>query len=132
MGGEERAARIAAQTKGDLAQADARSVVALPLLGIVVKRGEVYARGQLRDRHLGPLAGACAGVLDVRPSADAANAAARAVLGLNSPRTGTVFVAMADDTRHVKALRAEGRAEMREVAISRFNAMADAASRRET
>ena len=88
MNARQRAERIAAQVQRERAANDATArVVPLPLLGLVVKNGEVYAR-KFTDRHLDPLAGACAGVMDIRPGSDAAYLAA-AVVGLSSPRVGT-------------------------------------------
>lgn len=129
MNARQRAARVAAEVQLDRARADAAAaVVLLPQLGIVVKRGEVYAR-KLRDRHLGPLAGACAGVMDLKPGSEA-GAFVAGFLGTSPPRVGTIFVAFADGTRHEIPLRMGTRAEMQKVdaAIARFNAMADAAA----
>jgi hypothetical protein len=125
----QRAAQVAAEVQRDRARTDAVArAVALPQLGIVVKRGEVYAR-KLRDRYLGPLAGACAGVMDLKPGSGAGCLAA-AIIATSTPRVGTIFVAFADGTRHEAPLRMGTRAEMHEVdaAIARFNAMADAAA----
>jgi hypothetical protein len=129
MNARQRAAQVAAQVQRERGRADATAaVVPLGLLGIIVKRGDVYAR-TWRDRYLGPLAGACAGVMDIRPGSEAGSIAA-GIIGLNAPRVGTIFVAFADGTRHETPLRMGTRAEMHRVdaAIARFNAMADAAS----
>lgn len=125
----QRAAQVAAQVQRERARTEAaRAVVALPLLGIIVKHGEVYAR-KLRDRHVGPLAGACAGVMDLRPGSQAGYIAA-GIIGTNAPCVGTIFVALANGTRHETPLRMGTRSEMHKVdeTIARFNAMADAAS----
>lgn len=79
------------------------------------------------SRHLGPLAGAHAGVTDEKELSRTARRRAT-VLGA-SPRTGTIFVSFADGTRHETALRL-GTDEQRQAidaAVRRFNAMADAA-----
>jgi hypothetical protein len=50
------------------------------------------------------------------------------VIGFGPPRVGTIFIAFADGTRWEKPLCQGTRAEMAkvDVAIARFNAMADA------
>ena len=130
MDARQRAAQVAAQIKQERARADvAASAVDFSLLGVVVKNGEVFARKFWSNVHLGPLAGACAGVMDVRPGSPAGYLAA-GIIGTNTPRVGTIFVAMASGRRHETPLRMGTRAEMHRVdaAIARFNAMADAAS----
>jgi hypothetical protein len=129
MNARQRAARVAVQVQRAEARTDATAAfVAFPEPGIVVKRGEVYAR-KLRDRHLGSLAGACAGLMDLRPGSQAGYLAA-GIIGTSTPRVGTIFVAFADGTRHETPLRMGTRAELNKVnaAIARFNAMADAAT----
>jgi len=82
-----------------------------------------------RSRRLGLLAGAHAGVTGDRELRRTARVMAE-VLG-SSPRTGTVFVSFADGTRHETALRL-GTDEQRQAidaAVTRFNAMADAAAK---
>jgi hypothetical protein len=100
-------------------------------LNAQVKDGDVRTVGVTwnRSRHLGPLAGAHAGVTEIKELSGSARIKA-AVLG-TSPRTGTIFVSFADGTRHEVALRL-GTAEQRQAidaAVRRFNAMADAAAK---
>jgi hypothetical protein len=96
-----------------------------------VKDGEVRRIGVTwkRSRHLGPLAGAHAGVTDNTDLGRSVRIMS-AVLG-TLPRTGTILISFTDGTRHEVALLA-GTDEQRQsvdVAVSRFNAMADAAAK---
>jgi|ERR1035437_9175087 hypothetical protein len=130
MNARQRAVQVAAQVQRERAVADKTRGVTLTELGVRVKGDQVRSLpGWMRGRHLGSLAGACAGIMDVKPGSEAGYIAA-GVIGLNSPRVGTIFVALADGTRHEKPLRMGTRAEMHKMdaAIARFNAMADAAS----
>jgi hypothetical protein len=96
-----------------------------------VKDGDVRTVGVSwnRSRHLGPLAGAHAGVTDNKELSRTARIKA-AVLG-TSPRTGTIFVSFADGTRHEIALRlgTDQQRQAIDAAVTRFNAMADAAAK---
>ena len=98
-------------------------------LGVRVKDGEVRKIGLTwnSSRVLGPLAGACAGVMDVKP-ASSGQFIGSAITGY-VPRVGTIFVAFADGTRYETALRQGSPAQMRKVdeQIALFNRMADAA-----
>lgn len=129
MDARRRAAKVAADVERSRAVASATRGVTLYELGVYVKDGEVWSQGGWRPtRLLGPLKGACAGVMDLKPSSDAAFITT-AVLGLNSPRVGTIFVAFEDGSRHERPLRQGTPSEMHkvDVAIRRFNTMADAA-----
>ena len=100
-------------------------------LGVRVKGDEVRKIGGLtwdRCRLLGPLAGACAGVMDVKPPS--AGAVIFSIVVGPVPRVGTIFVAFADGTRHERPLLQGSPAQIRKVdaELARFNAMADAAS----
>jgi hypothetical protein len=130
MNARQRAAQVSAQVQRERAVVDKNRGVTLTELGVRVKGDEVWSLpGWARGRHLGPLAGACAGVMDLKPGSQAGYVAA-GIIGLNSPRVGTIFVAFADGTRHERPLRMGTRPEMQKVdaAIARFNAMADAVS----
>jgi hypothetical protein len=126
----QRAVQVAAQVQRERAIADKTRGVTLTDFGVRVKGDEVWSLpGWTRGRCLGPLAGACAGVMDLKPGSQAVYVAA-GVIGVNPPRVGTIFVAFADGTRHERPLRMGTRPEMHKVdaAVARFNAMADAAS----
>jgi hypothetical protein len=125
------AAREAGQTQESDAATDLQRRVIFTELDAQVKDGDVRTVGFTwnRSRHLGPLAGAHAGVTDSNELSRTARIKA-AVLG-TSPRTGTIFVSFADGTRHEIALRL-GTDEQRQAinaAVTRFNVMADAAAR---
>lgn len=132
MNARQRAAQVAAQVQRERAQADAAratsGVVVFSLLRVHVKHGEVYSRKGF-VRQLGPLSGACAGLMDLKPGSEA-EYAVRAVIGVSTPRVGTIFVACSNGNRHETPLRMGTRAEMHKVdeEIARFNAMADAAT----
>lgn len=126
---QQRAARVAADIQRSRSSADAARGVWLSDLGVRVKGNEVRkAAGTWKgSRYLGPLAGACAGVIDVK--APSAGAMLSSVVIGNVPRVGTIFVAFADGTRHEQPLYQGSPAQMRKVdaAVARFNAMADTA-----
>ena len=122
--------RKAGETPESQMAADLRRRVIFGELDAQVKDGDVRTVGITwnRSRHLGPLAGAHAGVTGETELSRTARITAQ-VLG-TAPRTGTVFVSFADGTRHETALRL-GTDEQRQAidaAVTRFNAMADAAA----
>jgi hypothetical protein len=130
MNARQRAARVAADVHRSGAVADlARRQVIFSDLKVVVKDGWVRKYGG-RSAVLGPLKGACAGIMDVRPLTASEYYTTR--IGLTSPRVGTIFAAFADGTRHETPLLMGSRDEMHRIdtAIARFNAMADAAESR--
>jgi hypothetical protein len=96
-----------------------------------VKDGDVRTVGLTwnRSRHLGPLAGAHAGVTEDKELSRTAKIKA-AVLA-TSPRTGTIFVSFADGTRHETVLRlgTDDQRQAIDAAVTRFNAMAGAAAK---
>ncbi|HEY2574783.1 MAG TPA: hypothetical protein VGI74_00595 [Streptosporangiaceae bacterium] len=122
MNAKQRAAQVAAEIQRSRSSADVARGVTLSELGVRVKGNEVRGSG-----FRGALAGACAGVMDVKPPSGGAILSS-IVIG-NVPRVGTILVAFADGTRHEMPLRQGSPAQMRKVdaAIARFNAMADAA-----
>ena len=125
------AARKAGETQESHTATDPQRRVIFMELDAQVKDGDVRTIGLTwnRSRHLGPLAGAHAGVTDNKELSRKARIKA-AWLG-TSPRTGTIFVSFADGTRHEVALRL-GTDEQRQAidaAVTRFNAMADAAAK---
>ena len=131
MSARHNAAREAGETQESHTATDLQRRVIFMELGAQVKDGDVRTVGFTwnRSRHLGPLAGAHAGVTDDKELSRTARIKA-AVLG-TSPRTGTIFVSFADGTRHETALRL-GTDEQRQAidaAMTRFNAMADAAAK---
>ena len=131
MSARHNAAREAGETQESHTATDLQRRVIFMELGAQVKDGDVRTVGFTwnRSRHLGPLAGAHAGVTDDKELSRTARIKA-AVLG-TSPRTGTIFVSFADGTRHETALRL-GTDEQRHAidsAMTRFNAMADAAAK---
>lgn len=126
----ERAAAVQAQIAGEKAQ---RGHTFPELGGITVRDGWVYAQGHwnigrpfgYRRERLGPLAGACAGIVAARqPTASIA----LGVYNATAPKAGKVFVAFADGTRREFSGRAWRVAKLRE-AVDLFNTMADAAGR---
>ena len=124
-------AREAGETQESHTATDLQRRVIFLELDAQVKDGNVRTIGVTwnRSRHLGPLAGAHAGVTDNEELSRTARIKA-AVLG-TSPRTGTIFVSFADGTRHEIALRL-GTDEQRQAidaAVTRFNAMAGAAAK---
>ena len=130
MNAKQRAARVATEIQHSRAIAETARGVTLTELGVRVKGNEVWKLPKwASSRYLGPLTGACAGIMDLKPASDAAFLAS-AVIGLNAPRVGTIFVAFEDGTRHEQPLRQGTRAQMQKVdaAVARFNAMADAAN----
>ncbi len=130
MNARQRAAQVAAEAQRAKAVADlGRRQVIFSDLKVVVRDGWVRKYGG-RSIILGPLKGACAGVMDVRPLT--ASEYYTTKIGLTSPRIGTIFVAFADGTRHEIPLLAGSRDMMHRIdkAIARFNVMADAAESR--
>jgi len=124
-------AHEAGETQESHTPTDLHRRVIFSELDAQVKDGDVRTVGVTwnRSRHLGPLAGAHAGVTDNTELSRTAKIKA-AVLG-TSPRTGTIVVSFADGTRHEIALRL-GTDEQRQAidaAVRRFNAMADAAAK---
>ena len=131
MSARQNAAREAGGTQEPHTATDLQRRIIFMELDAQVKDGDVRTVGFTwnRSRRLGPLAGAHAGVTDDKELSRAARIKA-AVLG-TSPRTGTIFVSFADGTRHEIALRL-GTDEQRQAidaAVTRFNAMADAAAK---
>ena len=129
MSARHHAAREAGGTQESHMATDLQRRIIFMELDAQVKDGDVRTVGFTwnRSRHLVPLAGAHAGVTDHEELSRKARIKA-AVLG-TSPQTGTIFVSFADGTRHEIALRL-GTAEQRQAideAVTRFNAMADAA-----
>ena len=130
MSARKNGARGAGETQESRSATELQRRVIFRELDAQVKAGDVRAVGITwnRSRHLGPLAGAHAGVTDIKELSRTDRIKA-AVLG-SSPRTGTIFVSFADGTRHETALRL-GTDEQRQAidaAVTRFNAMADAAA----
>jgi hypothetical protein len=129
MNAQQRAARVAAEIQRSRAVSDTARGVTLIELGVRVKGNEVRKNGLTWSSScpMGSLAGACAGVMDLKPPS--AGAVLSSVVIGNVPRIGTIFVAFADGTRHETPLLQGSPAQMRkvDVAIARFNAMADAA-----
>jgi hypothetical protein len=117
-------------TQDSHAAADLQRRVVFMELDAQVKDGYVRTIGVTwnRSRRLGPLAGAHAGVTDIKELSGGARIKA-AVLG-TSPRIGTIFVRFADGTRHEVALRlgTDEQQQAIDAAVRRFNAMADAAA----
>lgn len=131
MRARQNAARGAGETQEAHTATDLQRRVVFSELDAQVKNGDVRTIGFTwnRSRHLGPLAGAHAGVTDNKELSRRARIKA-AVLG-TSPRTGTIFVSFADGTRHETALQL-GTDEQRQAidaAVTRFNAMAHAAAK---
>jgi hypothetical protein len=130
MNAKQRAARVAAEIQRSRASAEAARGVTLSELGVRVKGNEVRQTGLTwnTSRYLGPLVGACAGVMDVKPASPGAMLSS-IVIG-NVPRVGNIFIAFANGSRHELPLRQGSPAQMREVdaAVARFNAMVDVAS----
>jgi Short C-terminal domain len=130
MSAQQRAANAAAEIHRSRAAAEAARGVTLTALGVRVKGNEVFNLNFLLRkelRYLGPLAGASAGVMDVKPASGGA-VLSSIVIG-NVPRVGTIFVAFANGKLHKKALLQGSPRQMRNVdtEVARFNAMADAA-----
>ena len=126
MTAQQRAARIEAELRRVK-----NSRTEFPERGVYVGDNLVWnGRSRL---PLGPLAGACAGVKDLRePSvvAEVGAFVADVVIGVSpGVSVGTKFVAFADGTRHETRLNMGSRAEMQAVdrAVAEFNAMVDAA-----
>jgi hypothetical protein len=83
MKARQRAVQVAAQVQRERAIADKTRGVTLTDLGVRVKGDEVWSLpGWTRGRCLGPLAGACAGVMDLKPGSQAVYVAA-GVIGVN-------------------------------------------------
>lgn len=100
-------------------------------LGIRVKLGDVRKIGMLKEasRYLGPLTGACAGVVDNR--APSAGAMLLSLVRGKIPRSGIIFIAFMNGRRYERNLRWPSPARRRGVdeAVSRFNEMADRVNR---
>jgi hypothetical protein len=99
-------------------------------LGVRVKSGDVRKIGRLwnTSRYLGPLIGACAGVIDDR--APSAGAMLSSLIRGKMPRAGTVFIAFVNGRRHERHLYWGSLTRRQKVdnAMSKFNEMADNAS----
>ena len=134
MDARRRAARVVADIQRSRAQAamNKKRGYFFAALGVRVKDGEVRSSslgvGWKHSRPLGPLAGASAGVMDVKQPGGGAIAWS-VVIG-DAPRIGTLFVAVADGTIHTEPLRQRSRAQMQAIddEIALFNAMADIAT----
>jgi hypothetical protein len=127
MSARQRAARTVADIERSRAAESASRGAWIMELGVQVKGNEVWTMGVWRRRYLGPLKGACAGVMDLR-TPDGWSFVGSVITGAN-PRVGTIFVAFADGTRHEQPLYQGSARKMQEVdaAIRRFNIMADLA-----
>jgi hypothetical protein len=130
MSAQQRAARAAAEIQRSRAAAETARGVTLKELGVRVEGNKVFSLNYLlrkEFRYLGPLAGACAGVMDLKtPTAGAMISSV--VIG-NPAKVGMIFVAFADGTRHEQSLRQGSRRQMQDVdaAVALFNAMVDVA-----
>jgi hypothetical protein len=90
--------------------------VTLNALGVRVKGNEVFNLNFLlrkEFRYLGPLAGASAGVMDVKPASSGA-VISSIVIG-NVPRVGTIFIAFANGKLHKRPLLQGSPGQMRNV-----------------
>jgi hypothetical protein len=130
MNAQQRAASTAAEIRRSRAAAEVARGVTLKELGVRVKGGEVFNLNFLlrkEFRYLGPLAGASAGVMDVRPASGGA-VLSSIVVG-NVPRVGTIYIAFANRKMHGRPLRKGSPGQMRNVdsEVARFNAMVDIA-----
>ncbi len=130
MSAQQRAASAAAEIRRSRAAAEAARGVTLKELGVHVKGNEVFNLNFLlrkEFRYLGSLAGASAGVMDVKPASGGA-VLSSIVIG-NVPRVGTIFIAFADGKLHKRPLLQGSPGQMRnvDVEIARFNAMVDVA-----
>jgi hypothetical protein len=127
------AAERAAAVQAQMAHEQAEGGHVFPELGGVTVRGAwVYTPGAwrmkpfgFRSERLGPLAGACAGIIDARQPT--LSIPVSAYLSASAPKAGTVFIAFADGTRHKFPARAVRVSKLRQ-AVDLFNAMADAAT----
>jgi hypothetical protein len=130
MNARQRAAQTAAHMQRERTAKDLAGLVSFGELGVMVRNGEVRKIGGGLRQTPKRLAGACAGVVIDRPRPSEAGSFVAAVVGFGQPRVGTIFVAFADGTRWEKKLYQGTRQQMQkvDVAIARFNAMADALS----
>ena len=127
MSASERAARVSAEITTRQARSAAQAGKTFPHLGVRVKDGRVTTIPAvfLRNVDIGPLAGACAGVIG-HERVTAGRLVASILIGHNSETTPVlVFVELADGTRreHKAADERKCRQEAAE-----FNRMADAVS----
>lgn len=130
MNAQQRAANAAAGILRSRAAAEAARGVTFNELGVRVKGNEVFNLNYLLRkelRYLGPLAGASAGFMDVKPASGGA-VLSSIVIG-NVPRVGTIFVAFANGKLHKRPLLQGSPRQMRNVdaEVARFNAMVDVA-----
>jgi hypothetical protein len=118
-------ANLAATKMALEARTSRDGTVRFPELGVNVKDGNVYDASSFRSRLLGPLAGACAGVKDIK-GYDVGSFAWEAVVG-SPARVGTLFVELANGQRKLQPLRNGSRQQLKEVdkAIALFNWMVD-------
>jgi hypothetical protein len=100
-----------------------------------IRQGGITCRmSWIKSGPLGPLAGASAGVLSQRRPTEAEmlrqGLAALAVGSSRPPRTGTLFVAVADGTMHTMTFRSPSHSEADAInaEIALFNRMADIAT----
>jgi hypothetical protein len=128
MNASARAAQVARDVQRERARRGLGDLVIFSELGVMVRSGDVIRMGHGRRGYLGPLVGACAGIMDVHPPSGG-QIAASVIFGGN-PRVGTIFVAVADGSRHEKPLLQGTRYAMHKIdqAVARFNALADAAT----
>ena len=134
MDARRRAARVVADVQRSRAKAamNKKRGYFFAVLGVRVKDGEVRSSslgvGWGHSRPLGPLAGASAGVMDVkRPGGGAI--AWSVVIG-DAPRIGRLFVAVADGTIRTRPLRPRSREQVQQIndEIALFDTMADIAT----
>lgn len=94
-------------------------------LGVKAREGRIRYLGPF-GRDLGPLAGACAGILETH-GATAAGVIGAIITPSVPPRTGTLFVAIQGRRRLERPLRVSSPRELAEVQqqIDRFNALVD-------
>jgi hypothetical protein len=123
-----RAAQVAREIRNERARISLDATTIFSDLGVMVKDGDVIRTGQGKRGYLGPLLGACAGIMDIHPPSGG-QIAASVVFGGN-PRVGTIFVAVADGSRHELPLQQGTRPTMHRIdqQIAQFNALADAAA----
>jgi hypothetical protein len=129
MSAEERAAHVITEILHSGATAKTNPDVMLRKLGIRVRCGDVRQAGLVRgnSRYLGPLVGACAGVICSRKPTTSATLSSR--IREKMPSTRTVFVAFANGRRHEHHLYWVSRTQIEKVnsQVSSFNTMVDGA-----
>ncbi len=123
------AAERAAQIQREHLAIKARSTFSrsFPELGVAVQGGKVYKGTGLLKDELGDLAGACAGVIDVRRPSPMAG-----LLTGVGPKLGTTFVRCSNGAEQRREIRegfiAGATWNRAQQAIRDFNGMADAVS----